>query len=394
MSLFDHPSGPGPNAGPDKLPSVSSLNMQAAFDAWDTELQAELDAGAVTDRTALQMDLSALADGELDEAAAARVMVQLQADAASRNFFDDVQRFARLHRDMADPDRVVARLTALTGTSDVIDGALAGAFEGGANSFEARVEEIDLVHRLATIFYSLGKAYVLAALDPASFRERVFEAAAPIHATRTSGRGFVDGVLKGGRSDGHRVDWGDARRSLNGRLERLEDPINKGLHLLQQALATDPSHEEARIYLAFVYAQQGKPLKAANQYREVFDTAIQMTNRGHAAIQLGQLHTAEDEHRQAAVFYRWVRTTGLETSEPRFWFVNYNIAMAYLGMGEQERCLDYLAGLATNYPNRVNEAAALVVEASLFKDAIQTQPGFAERFAERCPAYLTSQDLV
>lgn len=390
MSLFDQPHGHAPKA-PGQVPRQSSRDIQADFDAWDSELEAELSAGAVSDRTALQMDLSALADGELDEAAAARVMVQLQADEGCRSFFDDVQRFARLHRDMDEPDRVVARLTALTGTGLPGIGDLESAIGGAAGSFEQRVEEIDLVHRLATIFYSLGKAYVLAALDPASFRERVFEAAAPINVTRTTGRGFVDGVLKGGRSEGHRVDWNDARRSLNGRLERLEDPMVKGLHLLEQALATDPSHEEARIYLAFVYAQQGKTLKAADQYREVFDTAIRMENRGHAAIQLGQLHTAEEEHRRAATFYRWVRTTGLETSEPRFWFVNYNIAMAYLGMGQQERCLDYLAGLAETYPNRVNEAASLVVDASLFKDAIQSQPGFAERFAERCPAYLTSQ---
>ncbi len=387
MSLFDQPPGHAPK-GAGQISRPSSRDIQADFDAWDSELDVELSGDAVSDRTALQMDLSALADGELDEAAAARVMVQLQADEGCRSFFDDVQRFARLHRDMDEPDRVVARLTALTGTGF---GDLGLGIEGAADAFEQRVDEIDLVHRLATIFYSLGKAYVLAALDPASFRERVFEAAAPINITRTTGRGFVDGVLKGGRSEGHRVDWNDARRSLNGRLERLEDPMVKGLHLLEQALATDPSHEEARIYLAFVYAQQGKPLKAADQYREVFDTAIQMENRGHAAIQLGQLHTAEDEHRRAAAFYRWVRTTGLEASEPRFWFVNYNIAMAYLGMGQQERCLDYLAGLAETYPNRVNEAASLVVDASLFKDAIQSQPGFAERFAERCPAFLTSQ---
>ena len=66
------------------------------------------------------------------------------------------------------------------------------------------------------------------------------------------------------RSQG-RVDWREARHYLNGRLERVEDPMEKGL---AAPIASDNSHEEARIYLAFVYAQKGKRLKAASLYRE------------------------------------------------------------------------------------------------------------------------------
>ena len=343
----------------------SAVGIQAAFDEWDRGLSHA--------QWALQSDLSALADGELDEAAAARVMLQVESDSESRAFLEDVQRFSRLHKDMAEPERVIARLTAITG-----DGIL------------KEVEEIDLVHRLATIFYSLGKAYILNALNPESFWQRVFEESVPIETTRTTGRGFVDGVLKGGRSDQHRVNWREARHYLNGRLERVEDPMTKGLHLLDQALATDPSHEEARIYLAFVYAQQGKRLKAEALYRDVFDTAINEENRGHAAIQIGQLHMAEDEPRRAAVYFRWVCMSGLESRDQRFWFARFNVAMTFLNMGQPERCLDYLADLAAKHPDRVDEAGGLAVEAPLFQNAIQTLEGFAERFAARCPEYLNS----
>ena len=115
-----------------------------------------------------QLDLSCLVDGELDEVAAARAMVHLEDCSGCCAFFDDVRENARLHRDVADPQRLFARIAMLTGS------------EGGWDAADA-AQGIELVHRLATVFYKLGKAYVLAATDP-GFRERVFEAAVPLEA--------------------------------------------------------------------------------------------------------------------------------------------------------------------------------------------------------------------
>ena len=55
-----------------------------------------------------QLDLSGLIDGELDEAAASRAMLHLESCADCRSFFDETRRCVRLHRDMADPDRLAA----------------------------------------------------------------------------------------------------------------------------------------------------------------------------------------------------------------------------------------------------------------------------------------------
>jgi hypothetical protein len=57
------------------------------------------------------------------------------------------------------PERLLARISSLTGAE------IAG-----------RADTIELVHKLATIFYQLGKAYVLAGTDPDYLRMRVFEA--------------------------------------------------------------------------------------------------------------------------------------------------------------------------------------------------------------------------
>ncbi|MEL6715333.1 MAG: hypothetical protein AAFP86_16260, partial [Planctomycetota bacterium] len=187
---------PEPHDGFD-VPGPNGPGGAWNFDAWSD--------GASDEQLALQADLSCLVDGELDEAAAARAMVALEESEGCRAFFDDLQRFARMHRDMSDPDQLEARLVML-----------------GAGEVERVAEDVDLAHRLATIFYQLGKAYTLAGIDAPGFAERVFEAAVPVEEQRRQGRGFVDGVVASGRADGatpgRGVDWTTARHMLNGRL--------------------------------------------------------------------------------------------------------------------------------------------------------------------------------
>ena len=209
------------------------------FHAWGGPTWGQ--AGGLSDaQLSLQQDLSCLVDGELDEGAAARAMVMLEEDSEARSFFDDIRRFARHHRDLSEPQRLEARVAML-----------------GATEIARAAENIDLAHRLATIFYQLGKAYT-AAVD-VNLQERVFESAVPVDQTKTRGRGFVDGVVDSGRADetasavgselwGGRDDWARARHMLNGRLEQITDPMEKGRRLLEQAAEIDPSHEESRIY--------------------------------------------------------------------------------------------------------------------------------------------------
>ena len=93
----------------------------------------------------------------------------------------------------------------------------------------------------------------VAGADLDGFQERVFEAAVKVDDERARGLGFVDGVLRGGGvSDAAcTVQLRSARSVLESRLERIENPSDKGRKLLVQALEVDPTHEEAKIYLAF-----------------------------------------------------------------------------------------------------------------------------------------------
>lgn len=315
-----------------------------------------------------QLELSCLLDGELEQAAAARAMLHLEECRGCREFFEDTRRQVRLHRDMADPERLLARVAALTGND------LASASEG-----------FDLSDRLATIFYQLGKAYALAAMEPDRLREFVFEAAVPVDSAKDRGRGFVDGIVLGGKGQASNVDWRHARQLLNGRLERIQDPLEKGRKLLLEVLEIDAAHEEARHYLALIHKHEGKSLQAAEAFRDLFETALVLENRAHAAINLGRLHFAEEDRRRALVLWRWVLACGVDRGDDRFWFVRFNIAMAYAWEGDPARSIDYFRRLLDTFPERAPAVGRALAASPNLQMRIEAQEGFAEALLERCP---------
>lgn len=318
-----------------------------------------------------QLDLSCLVDAELDEGAAGRALMHLEACECCRTFFEDTRTQVKLHRDMADPDRLFARIAMLTGAQ-----------------MRDEAESIDLVHRLATVFYQLGKAYVIAAIDP-GYRERLFEAAVPVETAQSRGRGFVDGVLLNGKERAGGLDWQRARSMLNGRLERIESPIEKGRRLLEEAVASDPSHEEAQLYLAFLHGHEGRRVTAAEAYRQIFNSAVDEINRGHAAIQLGRLHSAEQNYKKAIACWRWVTISGLADLDSRFFVARFNLGMVYALQGNQRRSLAYFRELLDRNPERAGEVADLFARSPKLRTAIDSRVGFAEELMKTCPELFT-----
>ena len=314
-----------------------------------------------------QLDLSCLVDGELDEVAGARAIGHLEDCEACRTFFDDVRDQVRAHRELAQPEGLLARYSALMGGEGL-----------------AEVEAAGLVQRLATVFYQLGKAYVLAGADP-GFRVRVFEKAAQIASVQTRGRGFVDGVLASGRASVGGVDWNEARHLLNGRLERIESPLEKGRRLLEEAVASDPGHEEARIYLAWLDAHEGKRIRAARALRQIFRSSVVDENRAHAAVQLGKLLAEEGEVKKALACNRWIVSSGLADEDPRFFFARFNLGLYYADLRRPERCLRAFRELLDRHPARAGEVAELFLRAPKTRALIDRQPGLAEALFRTCP---------
>ena len=314
-----------------------------------------------------QLDLSCLVDGELDEVAGARAIAHLEDCEVCRTFFDDVRDQVRAHRELAQPEGLLARYSALMGGEGL-----------------AELEAAGLVQRLATVFYQLGKAYVLAGADP-GFKVRVFEKAAQVASLQTRGRGFVDGVLASGRATIGGIDWNEARHLLNGRLERIESPLEKGRRLLEEAVASDPGHEEARIYLAWLDAHEGKRIRAARMLRQVFRSSVSDANRAHAAVQLGKLLAEEGETRKALACNRWIVSSGLADADPRFFFARYNLGIYYAALRRSERCLQAFRELLDRHPERAEEVAGFFLRAAKTRALIDRQPGLAEALFRTCP---------
>ena len=315
-----------------------------------------------------QLDLSCMVDRELDEVAAVRAIAHMEDCTICTSFFEDVRAQVRAHQELVGTDDLIERLVGAPG-----------------------LEGIELQHRLAQIFYQLGKAYVLTALDPGVLN-RVFEIPVEVASVQARGRGFVDGVLRRGRGEELGIDWHEARHLLNGRLKRIESPLEKGRRLLEEALAVDPGHEETRIYIAYLHEREGKRIRAANEYRQVFRTSIQEQNRGHAAIRLGILLAAEGEHKKAIACYRWVLKSGLTEADDRFFVARFSIGKNYAKLGERERSLAAFRELFDRHPDRGGEILQLFLNSPSLQETIDAQPGFGEALLERCPELIADAE--
>lgn len=315
-----------------------------------------------------QLDLSCLIDSELDEAAATRAMLHIESCATCRGFFEEARACVHVHRDVSDPERLLQQISNLTGQD--LDRQMLG---------------LDLVHRLAGILYQLGKAYLLTVLQPDKVARVVFEKAVDVEPTRSHGRGFVDGVILSGQDDLGEIDWTRARSMFNGRLEKVKSPLAKAAALLDEAIRADPSHEEARLYSAYLHLNEGKRLQAAEEFRRIFRTAIDPTNRGHAATRLGCLYAGEQNFRKALVCSRWVAMSGLDEEDDRFWCARFNTGMNYAFLGDRKRSLKAFRELLDRHPHRVAEVAEMFDHFVDLQAAIEESEGFLESLFETCP---------
>ena len=322
-----------------------------------------------------QMDLSCLVDGELEEVSAGRAIAHLEECQVCSEFFEDTRSQVAAHRDLANPEFLISRYSSLLGAS-----------------VEREVEAIELVHKLSGIFYQLGKAYVLTAVNPGFLKVHMFEEAVQVGGFQTRGRGFVDGVIQSGRGSVGGFDWAEARAMLNGKLERIQDPLEKGRRLLNEALTVDPTHEEARFYLAWADKHEGRTLRAAQAFRQLFRTAIDPVNRALAAGQLGKLHADQGDHRKAIACYRWVTISGMAEADPRLYWVRFNIGVNYAHLGDQRRSLTAFRRLIDLHSGRLSEIVTLFANSESTRAVISYQQGFAEALFETCPELFRTDD--
>ncbi len=319
------------------------------------------------EREQLQADLSCLVDGELDDFAAARVLERLEGNPDCAEFFETVRAQVRAHRDLSQPEFLQAQV-----------GALVGA------GLPANMETRQLLHRLATIFYQLGKAYTLAGTD-ADWRQRVFERAISIDTGSQRGRGFFETVEEADRASLGGVDWRSKRNVLNGVLDSIEAPLKKARRLLEESLALESDHEYALLYIGYLDLTEAKVLAASKRFLRVFEDAIEESNRGHAAMQLGRLHIDENNYLEALRWFRWVGISGLADQDERFFPARFNVGLCYVNLGQLDRAVQAFRTMLDAHPEQTGQCARFFADSPELRATIDARPGFAESLHARCP---------
>lgn len=269
-----------------------------------------------------QRGLSALLDGELAESHTRSTLAHLESCGECAEFFHAVRLQALAHRDMAVPGSLARRLRRLPG-----------------NDLFAGLTDAEIVRRLASVLYELGKAYALVATDGA-YLLRIAEE--PVE---------IDSFAAGEAAEAAEIaaKSGAASTRLADLVGDAASNLHKAHAMLQEALSLKPRFAEARLYLGFVLQNQDKADEAAAAYRRVFLTTDRLTNRAHAAIQLGMIYDAAGEHRRALRIYRWVVSSGLVARQPEFAFVLYNIAVQHTMLGQRDEAVQVLTVLHTEH---------------------------------------------
>ena len=295
-----------------------------------------------------QRDLSALLDQELPEDAARKTMAHMQACGDCAEFFQAIRLQALAHRDLAVPGSLSRRLRRMRGDD---------LFEGLTDS--------EIIRRMASALYQLGKAYVLLATDD-EYLLRVAEEPVVID---SFANGEANEVAQAAEHTGACCVDQELLR------DRTEDNLVQGRKLLEEALRLKPQFSEALLYHGFVCQVQGELEEAQQAYHQVFLRSERMTNRAHAAIQLGMLYDRAGQNQRALRMYRWVLASGLVHRKPEFSFVLFNIAVEHVSLGDLDAAANMFGRIRRDHPTTWESA----------RKWLRSSPELLQRLGQHAP---------
>ena len=310
-----------------------------------------------------QRELSALLDGQVPERHARRTMAHLEACQDCGEFFHAIRLQALAHRDLAVPGSLSRRLRRLPGKD---------LFKGLTDS--------EIVRRLATTLYELGKAYALAGTD-GEYLMRIAEE--PVE---------IDSFENGEAAEAARIaeESGACSSRFAYLVGEAECHLEKARGFLEEALSLKPRFAEARIYLGFVYQAEKEPEKAEAEFLEVFLNTDRLLNRAHAAIQLGMIHDRTKNHMRAIRYYRWVVASGLLEHQPEFAFVLYNIAVEYLSLEQPQKALPLLGLIRNEYGDLWPMVMEWLHSSPELLDALQSDQDCRSHLEQLEPAFFAA----
>ncbi len=347
----------------------------------------------------IQMDLSAMLDGELDPASVRRVMVHSDACPSCRAFLDGIRAQARSHRELhevltAAPDELVrvslrSGQSAAGGQGTVLDSAvlvLAG---------ELRKQLTENREQLARIFYELGRGFVLMGISP-NFSRIVAREPVPIPDMCQRGRNLLDEVerLAGGEvAEDVGGEWVRARELFGEAWGRSPgENLTKGEDLLHEALMLMPEFHEARIYVGHVHHVCGRYDDACRQFERVLEESDDVGIRGFALFNLGNVYLDKGDLAVAERLFLQLIESGVVEVRPQFGLIYFNLALAY-GMQERfEECIAWLERLDSELPHKRRMIAEEFKSRQDFVDTLSRHPQVYSYLTSRFPCWFPEQE--
>ena len=289
----------------------------------------------------IEIDLSAMIDGELDPASVRRVLVHLDVCPSCRAFLDGIRTQARAHRDLEN---------GLPETMPLPAGADFATER--SRRVNALREQLMLNRRqLSRVLYELGRGYVLMGMSP-SFSRLVAREPVPIPDMSMRGRNLLDEVarLTAGAAG---AEWVRAKELFkNGELRSPDENMARGKRLLNESLTLSPEFHEARIYLGHAYHVSEERELARREFEVVLENAQDPITRAFALENLGNVYLEEGRRDESIRFFSELIESGVVAKEPRFFTAYFNLALAYGLLERFDDCRTWLRKLHEEFPHK------------------------------------------
>jgi tetratricopeptide (TPR) repeat protein len=316
----------------------------------------------------IQVDLSAMLDGELEAASVRRVMVHSDVCASCRGFLESVRSQVRAHRELHDA------------------GAMPGqAVVGGAGRLRHLL--IENRQKLSRVLYELGRGFVLMGLSP-DFSREVAKEPVPVPDMAMKGRNLVDEVRRLTNGSGAGGEWVTAQELFaQGQQRTPTENLAKGQRLLSECLALAPEHHEAMIYLGLVHHVRGQRALARKQFSLVLTGTADPVMRAFALLNLANVHLEEGDPEGAIVLLLQVVASGVVPRHPRFGMVYFNLALAYGHQGRFDESLAWFRRLHDELPHKRMAVARELTRRSQFTHLLRSHPEAEARLADTLPTW-------
>ena len=327
----------------------------------------------------IQVDLSAMIDGELDPAGIRRVTVHSDVCPSCKAFFDGIRQQVGVH------NRLAAALAEPAADGEEMAGAEAAP--EGPQSATLRRQLTDNQRKLSRILYELGRNFALMGLSP-DFSREVAKEPMPVPDMAMRGRNLLDEVA---RSEEGGVDWVAAQDLFDGRLRSPEENLAKGQRLLSECLALDPAGDDARVYLGLVHYARGQRMLARKQFRHVLDRSSDLVMRGYALSNLSNILLDEGDCDGAIRLLLQLVESDVVRRQPRLIAALFNLALAYGLKGLFADSLRWFERMHVEAPHRRRWVATELSRRSHFMHLVHTHPD-AKTLAEALASWFPASD--